>query len=349
MHERFRTLRIAGIWTLAFAAWLSMARCGGGGTTAPSVPPTNTGPVNPTGPTGPTGVIQTATLTGAGDIGYPGTDGARLTAQLINSIGGAVFTAGDNAYPNANADDFRKNYDPYWGAASIKPRTRPVPGNHEYDPPGDPNNYYDYFGGAAGARGQGYYSYDVGDWHVIALNSALPGGFINGTAQIDWMKSDLQQHRDAGCTLAIWHHPLFSSGRNGNSRFTRDAWTWLYQAGVEIVINGHDHSYERFAPQNPDGGADPNGIREFVVGTGGAVPYEFPTVQPNSERRLSGEARSSPGNNMFGVLKLTLSTGSYTWEFVTPNGILDSGPTVQCHAPNIATSAASPFRMLQRR
>jgi 3',5'-cyclic AMP phosphodiesterase CpdA len=265
-----------------------------------------------------------------------------VTGQLISSIGGTVFTAGDNAYPNATASDFQKYYDPFWGAASIKPRTRPVPGNHEYDPPGDPNNYYDYFGAAAGPRGLGYYSYEVGDWHVIALNSARD--FSNGGAQLEWMKSDLAAHQNTSCTAVIWHHPLFSSGRNGNSGYTRDAWTWLYQAGVEMVINGHDHSYERFAPQTPDGVADPNGIREFVVGTGGAVPYEFPRVLPNSETRLTG----APNNNLFGVLKLTLITGSYEWDFVTSGGTQDHG-TGQCHGPNNRAATANPFAVLQRR
>jgi len=349
MHERFRTLRTVAVSALAFAAWLSMARCGGGGTTAPSVPPPPTGPIGQTGPTGSTGTPITELFVGAGDIGYAGLDGAKLTGQILNTIGGQVFTAGDNAYMNATAAEVQRNYDPYWGPH--KARTRPVPGNHEYDPPGDPNNYFDYFGALAGPRGLGYYSYEVGDWHVIALNSALrtQGGFANGSAQIDWLKADLAQHQNTGCTVAIWHHPLFSSGQNGNAGFTRDAWTWLYQAGVEIVINGHDHSYERFAPQTPDGIFDPNGIREFVVGTGGAVPYGFSSIQPNSERRLSGEVHSSPGNNMFGVLKLTLTTGSYSWEFVTTSGVQDSGPSVQCHAPNVRAATANPFTMLQRR
>ncbi|HMD34774.1 MAG TPA: hypothetical protein VKH42_07395, partial [Vicinamibacterales bacterium] len=163
MRERFRALRIGVAMSFAFAAWLSMARCGGGGTTAPSVPPTTTGPIGQTGPTGSTGTPITEILVGAGDIGYAGLDGARLTGQLLNSIGGQVFTAGDNAYMNATAQEFQRYYDPYWGPH--KARTRPVPGNHEYDPPGDPNNYYDYFGGLAGPRGLGYYSYPVGDWH----------------------------------------------------------------------------------------------------------------------------------------------------------------------------------------
>jgi len=346
MHERFRTLRFVCIWTLAFVAWLSMARCGGGGTTAPSVPPTATGPIGPTGPTGSTGTPITEFLTGAGDIGYAGLDGAKLTGQLLRSIGGQIFTAGDNAYMNASAEEFRKNYDPYWG--EHKARTRPVPGNHEYDPPADPNNYYDYFVGAAGPRGLGYYSYEVGDWHVIALNSALraQGGFVNGSTQIDWLKQDLATHQNASCTLAIWHHPLFSSGQNGNAAFTHDAWNWLYKAGVEIVINGHDHSYERFAPQNPDGVGDPNGIVEFVVGTGGALPYGFVSVQPNSVKRITG----APANNLFGVLKLTLTTGQYSWEFLQTDGrVGDSGGPVQCHPPNVRTAAANPFTVFQRR
>jgi hypothetical protein len=341
MRTRFSPLRIGVAFACVIAAGLSMARCGGSGTTAPSVPPTPTGPVGPTGPTGSTGTPITAILVGAGDIGYPGLNGAKLTGQLLSGIGGQVFTAGDNAYFNATAEEFRTNYDPYWGAQ--KARTLAVPGNHEYDPPGNPNNYYDYFGAAAGPRGLGYYSVPVGDWHVIWLNSAIPFG--NGSAQMEWLKNDLAQNQNTSCTAAIWHHPLFSSGQNGGSRYTHDAWTWLYDAGVEIVINGHDHDYEVFAPQTPDGVADPNGIREFVVGTGGAVPYPFSAAQPNSQVRLTG----APNNNMFGVLKLTLTTGSYSWEFVTNNGVKDSGGPVQCHAPNVRTTALSPFTILRRR
>jgi hypothetical protein len=321
-----RSVRVAVTLTCTLTAWVCTARCGGGSTSAPTVPPTTTGPIGPTGPTGVTGTPITEVLVGAGDIGYNGTDGARLTGQLIASTTGQVFTAGDNAYFNATADEFRKYYDPYWGGANLA-RTRPVPGNHEYDAPADPNTYYDYFGANAGPRGRGYYSYEVGDWHIIALNSSLraEGGFVNGSMQIEWLKSDLALHKNTNCTAAIWHHPLFSSGQNGNQTFARDAWTWLYQAGVEIVINGHDHSYERFAPQTPDGFADPTyGIREFVVGTGGAQFYQFFSAQPNSERKI---------HDNFGVLKLMLTTGSYTWQFVTPGGVMDSGPSVPCHAP----------------
>jgi hypothetical protein len=324
-----RPIRVAVTLTCALAAWVCTARCGGGNTTAPTLPPTSTGPVGQTGPTGVTGTPITEILVGAGDIGYNGTDGAQQTGKLISNIGGQIFTAGDNAYFNATAEEFRRNYDPFWGGLDKLARTRPVPGNHEYDPPADPNNYYDYFGGNAGPRGRGYYSYPVGDWHVIALNSALrsEGGFVNGSTQIEWLKQDLAQYRNSACTLAIWHHPLFSSGENGNQAFTRDAWTWLYQAGAEIVVNGHDHSYEVFAPQTPDGIADGTyGIREFVVGTGGARSYSFITNQPNSQKKVTP---------VYGVLKLTLSTGSYRWEFITaPSGaVADSGGPFPCHAP----------------
>ena len=320
MAGRLRALRtVAGV-TLAFAAWLATARCGGGNTNAPTVPVTPTGPVNPTGPTGPTGPILTEVLVGAGDIGYCGIDGAKQTGQLLDSIQGTVFTAGDNAYTHGSVDEFARCYEPFWGRH--KSRTRPVPGNHEYEGGFNAVPYFNYFGGNAGPQPGGYYSYEVGDWHIIALNSNIDITSITG-AQLSWLKADLAAHQTASCSLAIWHHPRFASGLSGNTGFVDNLWRLLFQAGVDVVVNGHDHSYEVFQPQTPDQVRnDTFGIREFVVGTGGAVFYDFPTVQPNSQRRIA---------NRFGVLKLALSTGSYSWEFVTQQGVADSGGPVQCH------------------
>ncbi len=197
-------------------------------------------------------------------------------------------------------------------------------GNHEYGTR-DAAGYFSYFGGAAGDPAEGWYSYDLGSWHLIALNSECShvGGCGAGSAQERWLRADLAAHRTA-CTLAYWHEPRFSSGQHGD-RASYDAfWRDLYDAGAEIVLNGHDHDYERFAPQNPDGRLDlARGIREFVVGTGGASHYHFKKVKPNSEVR---------GTDTFGVLLLRLGSERYQWQFVPGAGkdLTDSG-TGLCH------------------
>src|SRR5262249_10787687 len=176
-----------------------------------------------------------------------------------------------------------------------------------------------YFGAAAGPSGAGYYSFQLGDWHAVALNSNVPTN--DGSAQAQWLRADLAANRGA-CTIAYWHHPLFSSGPNGNSAHMRDVWRILYDAGVDVIVNGHDHLYERFAPQDPDGRPDAaRGIRAFIVGTGGASLYTFVTPRANSEVRIA---------NTYGVLKLTLQSGGYQWEFIPVAGGGDSG-TGACH------------------
>ena len=255
-------------------------------------------------------------LVGAGDIADCD---AQPTAALLDNIPGTVFTAGDNAYPDGSASDFANCYDPSWGRH--KARTRPAPGNHDYQTSGA-TGYYDYFGAAAGPAGRGYYSYDLGAWHIVSLNSNV--SMSAGSAQETWLRADLAASAKR-CTIAYWHHPRFSSGSNhGSSTQSAGVWQALYDAGAEIVISGHDHEYERFAPQTPSGAADPtSGIREFIVGTGGAGLYSFATPLPNSEVR---------DNASFGVLKLTLSDGSYTWEFIPIAGdtFTDSGSGT-CH------------------
>ncbi len=182
--------------------------------------------------------------------------------------------------------------------------------------------YYNYFGALAGPAGRGYYSYDLGAWHIVSLNSNV--SMSAGSAQEVWLRADLAASTKT-CTIAYWHHPRFSSGSNhGSSTQSAGVWQALYDAGAEIVISGHDHEYERFAPQTPGAAADPaRGIREFIVGTGGAGLYSFATPLPNSEVR---------DNTSFGVLKLTLSDGSYTWEFIPIAGdsFTDSGSGT-CH------------------
>jgi hypothetical protein len=247
---------------------------------------------------------------GAGDIAMCDKN-AVATAALLDTIGGYVFTLGDNAYFQGTRAQYRDCYDSTWG--KHKGRTFPVAGNHEYESPGA-LPYFEYFGEvAAGPTGQGFYSFDIGNWHAIALNSNIPVG--GGSSQAAWLREDLASSR-AKCTLAYWHHPLFTSGPDGDMPSLREFWRILYDAGVEIIINAHEHMYERFALQDPDGRADSTrGIRQFIAGTGGAFLYQPVTLHPNSEVRISA----------FGVLKLTLSSDRYQWEFVPVAGPTDSG------------------------
>jgi hypothetical protein len=304
---------------LAVVAAVICAQCGGsnGGSTptvptSPTLPPGTGGPGNPPPPSPSPPQI----FAGAGDIGWCNSSAPEQTARLLDGLGGTVFAAGDLAYMNGTADDFRRCYDPSWGRH--KSYTFPVPGNHEYQS-GDPGPYFDYFGTNAGTRGLGYYGHELGDWHAIALNSLIP--VDSGSAQAQWLRADLATHPNK-CTLAYWHYPLFTSGPNGPQTAMRDLWRILYDANVEIVINGHDHFYERFAPQDPDGRPDSaRGMREFIVGTGGADLYDFVRVSPNSDRQIKS----------YGVLKLTLQSGSYQWDFIpVGSGQSDSGMGT-CH------------------
>jgi hypothetical protein len=243
--------------------------------------------------------------------------GAEATARLLDRIPGTVFTTGDNAYPSGTTRDFQQCYHPSWGRH--RSRTHPVPGNHEYETSGA-IPYFQYFGAQAGPPGLGYYSYRAGAWQVIALNSEIDAG--PGSPQIAWLRAELSAHRGR-CTAAYWHRPLFSSGPNGDVVSVREFWRTLYDFGGEIVIAGHEHLYERFAPQDPNGQADPaRGIRQFTVGTGGASLYQMATRKANSE---------ALGTD-WGVLKLTLEEDRYTWEFVPVDGarFTDAG-TASCH------------------
>jgi hypothetical protein len=229
----------------------------------------------------------------------------------LDRLAGTVITLGDNAYFSGTAEEYARCYEPTWGRH--KSRTRPVPGNHEYM--SGAGAYFDYFGDKAGPSGLGYYSYTVGPWRVVALNSEAPSG--PGSAQAVWLRSELTT-RPTLCTAVYWHRPLFSSGANGDNPDLRELWRTLYELDVDVVINGHDHTYERFAPQDPDGRPEPQrGIRQFIVGTGGAPLYGFARIRPNSEARAS----------VWGVTLFTLSTGGYQWEFVPaePGAFSDIG------------------------
>jgi hypothetical protein len=302
---------------VGFVICLLCAQCGGDTPTGPTETraPTTPPPAVPV-PAPPPPPSQPQVFVGAGDIALCGSTGAASTARLLDGIGGTVFTLGDNTYPSGSAQEYRDCYDPTWGRH--KSRTRPVPGNHEYETPGA-TPYFDYFGFNAGPSGLGYYSFDLGEWHAIALNSNVPVG--SNSTQGAWLRADLASS-GARCTVAYWHHPLFTSGPNGDQTYTRDFWRVLYDSGVDLVLNGHDHVYERFAPQDPNGRADSvRGIRQFTVGTGGAPSYAFATIRANSEVRLA---------SVFGVLKLTLQTDSYQWDFVTTSGASDAG-SGSCH------------------
>ena len=218
-----------------------------------------------------------------------------ISDLLVGRNYAAVLALGDIQYEDGVLSKYGQSYDPSWGR--VKSITHPAVGNHEYNTAGA-SGYYSYFGAAAGDKTKGYYSYDIGAWHLIVLNSncSQVGGCGAGSTQEQWLKADLAAHPNA-CTLAYWHHPRFSSGKHGSNSGYDAFWKDLYAAGAEIVLNGHDHDYERFAPQNPGGAADPNGIQEFVVGTGGKNHYSFTTTQPNSVVRNS---------DTYGVLKLTL-------------------------------------------
>jgi hypothetical protein len=302
----------------------SDATFGGSRPLAASLTGGSTPSANPRWPTGAPqqGASDPEVLLAAGDIASCTSKGDEATAQLLKENPGTIATLGDNAYPAGTAGEFQSCYDPSCGR--FIERTHPAPGNHEYATPGA-GGYFQYFGAAAGEPGAGYYSYEIGTWHIIVLNSncGLVGGCGPGSRQERWLRQDLAAH-PAACTLAYWHHPRFSSGPHGGTREVGPLWQALYENGVDVVLNGHDHIYERFAPQDPSGRADPDhGIRQFTVGTGGAEHYRAGPPVANSEVRNS---------DTFGVLKLTLDVGSYTWQFLPEPGksFTDSGHGT-CH------------------
>jgi acid phosphatase type 7 len=302
-------------------------------------------------------------LAGAGDIArcYPGSDvtqfrapngsnPAMQTARLLEAMPNAtVMAVGDNAYEFGSPVDYAGCYDPTWGR--FRDRTRPATGNHEYLTPGAAG-YFGYFGARA-APPLGYYSYDLGAWHVVVINSTtqvyacwppeateIPPGFpslpppltpgpaagracAGDVAQQAWLAADLASHRDAKCTVAYFHHPRFSSGMHGNHYQMQKIWDIMYAGGVDIVVSGHDHMYERFAPQDPEARADPSlGIRQFTVGTGGAEFYSVSTRQPNSEVLI---------NDKHGVLALALGDGTYAWTFETVDRSIADAGSGRCH------------------
>ena len=218
---------------------------------------------------------------------------------LLDPAISRVLALGDMQYPSASLAEFQTFYDPTWGRVIDK--TDPIPGNHEYLTP-DASGYFDYFGARAGPRGLGYYSFDLGSWHLIALNSNIP--VAEGTPQNNWLEQDLAADTSV-CTLAFMHHPRFSSSGSFRSR-TAPLWQDLYGDRTDVVLAGHSHNYERFAQQTPRGVASARGIRQFVVGTGGI------NLKPAKAPAANSEVFQS---HTFGVLRLTLHPTSYDWQF----------------------------------
>ena len=258
-------------------------------------------------------------MAGAGDIASS-TLGAETTAKLLDEIDpDVVYTTGDNAYPEGAAADYARFYAPTWGRH--RARTLPTPGNHDYMQPGA-GPYFDYFGALAGEPGRGYYAYSLGAWRLYALNSNIPMGA--GSPQETWLRLDLAANPRA-CVLAYWHHPRFSAGRYGDDTTSEAIWRVLYDSKAEVVLNGHDHGYQRYAPMSPAGAVDPeSGIREFVVGTGGNGLYRL-VARPDGTREVADD-------QTLGVLKLTLLRHGYDWQFVSEPGktFTDRGSGV-CH------------------
>ena len=249
----------------------------------------------------------------------------RWTAPLLAGAD-AVLTLGDLQYEVGAPAAFAQSYHPSWG--QYRSTTYPAPGNHEYGTPGAAG-YFDYFGAAAGDPAKGYYSFDLGTWHLVALNSECyaVGGCGPGSTQESWLRADLAATTQP-CILAYWHKPRFTSSAHGTEAEYDGFWRALYSAGADVVLNGHEHNYERFAPQDPDRRPTAAGIREFVVGTGGRNHEAFTSLQPNSEVRM---------DTVFGVLKLTLGGTGYDWEFVAEGGsTLDSGSSSCTSSPTRA-------------
>lgn len=285
------------------------------------------------------GAPQTVRIAAAGDIacdaahtptGGPTDPKARChapqTAALVKAMHpDAVLALGDLQYFGDELATFQTGYGASWGA--FKSITHPVSGNHEYP---DASGYFEYFGAAAGPRNAGWYSFDLGRWHLIALNGncgdAAVGGCDSGSAQYRWLVADLRRH-PSGCKLAYWHQPRFSSGPHGNNSLYADFWSALYRAKADVVLAGHDHNYERFVPLDPREHRAPDGIREFIVGTGGRnhSPFFFP---PHAESAVRD-------NTAFGVLEMTLRPAGYAWRFIGEPGsrFTDSGQAA-CHRPS---------------
>jgi acid phosphatase type 7 len=263
------------------------------------------------------------TLIAVGDIASCSSNGDEQTAGIVARIPGTVAALGDLAYENGSPSEFAACYDSSWGR--FKARTRPAAGNHEYQTRGAAG-YFGYWGDAAGRRNEGWYSYGLGDWHVIVLNSncASVGGCHAGSAQERWLRADLAANRSHRCTLAYWHHPRLSSGDVGGDEQFIPFWQALYDAKADLVLVAHAHNYQRWAPVDPEGKRDDaRGVRQIVVGTGGRSFHRVTPPLPGQE---------TANDDTRGVLRLTLRASGYDWRFVgvAGGGFNDSGST-SCH------------------
>lgn len=274
-----------------------------------------TGCSSPTNPSGGGGVAdtrgQTVSVIAVGDIGMCNRPAVAQVASLVATLAGELLLAGDIAYFQGTAEQFRDCFDPWWGR--FRSRWHPVPGNHEYESPGA-RPYFAYFGDAAGPAGRGYYAFTAGDWLILMLDSNIPASA--GSPQLEFARAQLQAQRTP-CTMAVWHHPLFTSGPGAPTTAMRDMWSLLESHRAEVIVNAHDHLYERFARQLANGAADAaNGIRQFTVGTGGADLYNVARIAPNSEERLV----------RYGVARFDLRPAQVDWAFVGIDGaVLDRG------------------------
>lgn len=313
------------------AGTAATAGTGAPGTSAsPGTPPSPGASASPgTSPSPPARATPTTpppgepVLVGAGDIGRCDSTDDEATAALAEKIPGTVFTLGDNAYDTGTPAEFRNCYGPGWGR--FLDRTGfAVAGNHDYGTPGA-SGFTAYFGTAAVRGGVTWFSQDVGTWHVIVLDgncAELRGGCGADSPQLAWLRRDLAAS-DGRCTLALWHQPRFSSGEHGDDASVGPFWDVLYAAGADLVLNGHDHDYERFAPQDPEGRADPaRGISEIVAGTGGAALRAFAHDAPNTIVRSS---------LVHGVLVLTLGQSGWGFRFVSTDGSFSDQGRGTCH------------------
>ena len=305
----------ASLITPASALAVSTAGGGDGNSQAVSAAPAGPAPE------------PTVMLVGAGDIAVCGTNEIdSATAALVQNVLDAdstamVFTAGDNVYPDGSLTHFNNCYEPTWGA--FKSRTRPGLGNHEYYNNPGAAGYFEYFGAQAGPSARGWYKFNAGTWKVYQLTSECRAQSTCYLKQLRWLKRDLR-NKPRQCVMAVWHRPLFSTGEHGDSVRMRKVFAALYAAGAELVVNGHDHGYQRFKPIDSLGVEDAaSGIREIVVATGGAALYDFPT---------DSDLIATRDNTSHGVLKLNLAPGSYSWEFVpVPGDTFTDEGTADCH------------------
>jgi calcineurin-like phosphoesterase family protein len=309
-------LALAVALAIVGLALLFKPRLGGEQVGSTVAPTQSAAPVSAsTSPTPSSSAGEETTLLAVGDIGYCNASNDDHVGQLAARLPGTIALLGDIAYEAGTAKDYANCFNPAWG--SLLDRLRPVPGNHDYETKGAAG-YFSYFGAAAGTAGQGWYSYDLAAWHVIALNSecgAIEGGCGKESVELDWLRADLAAH-PARCTLAYWHHPRYSSGLHGDNDMTDGLWQALATAGADVVLEGHDHDYERMAPID--------GLRSFVVGTGGRSLYEWPgSPGPYTEVRA---------NDTYGLLELTLRPADFTWRFIPAAGgsFTDSGEAA-CH------------------